>query len=168
MEKAMAAHSSTLAWKIPWTEEPSRRQSVGSHRVGHDWSDLAAAAAARFKLQGQLSGNCWFLITPWASTWWMAVYERFGHSARFSSGLSTQDSLFMIVYTVFSSQIYGVWVSHIAEKAVGLSLTRGMGCHVFGFPLCVWPSEIEHGRQYLFLKKHVFFSNYLLTNTKKG
>ena len=36
MEKAMAPHSSTLAWKIPWTKEPSRRQSLGLHRVGHD------------------------------------------------------------------------------------------------------------------------------------
>ena len=41
----MATHSSSLAWKIPWTEEPGRLQSMGSHRVGHDWSDLAAAAA---------------------------------------------------------------------------------------------------------------------------
>ena len=40
----MATHSSTLAWKIPWMEEPGRLQSMGSHRVGHDWSDLAAAA----------------------------------------------------------------------------------------------------------------------------
>ena len=36
LEKAMAAHSSTLAWRIPWTEEPGGRPSVGSHRVGHD------------------------------------------------------------------------------------------------------------------------------------
>ena len=35
-EKAMAAHSSTFAWKIPWTEEPGRLQSMGSLRVGHD------------------------------------------------------------------------------------------------------------------------------------
>ena len=35
-EKAMAPHSSTLAWKIPWTEEPGRLQSMGSHRVRHD------------------------------------------------------------------------------------------------------------------------------------
>ena len=33
----MATHSSTLAWKIPWTEEPGRLQSMGSQRVGHDW-----------------------------------------------------------------------------------------------------------------------------------
>ena len=37
-EKAMAPHSSTLAWKIPWTEEPGRLQSLGSLRVGHDWA----------------------------------------------------------------------------------------------------------------------------------
>ena len=37
LEKAMAPHSSTLAWKIPWTEEPRRLQSMGSLRVGHDW-----------------------------------------------------------------------------------------------------------------------------------
>ena len=36
-EKAMAPRSSTLAWKIPWTEEPGRLQSMGSWRVGHDW-----------------------------------------------------------------------------------------------------------------------------------
>ena len=38
LEKAMAAHSSTLAWKIPWTEESGRLQSMGSLRVGHDWA----------------------------------------------------------------------------------------------------------------------------------
>ena len=36
LEKAMAPHSSTLAWKIPWTEEPGRLQTMGSQRVGHD------------------------------------------------------------------------------------------------------------------------------------
>ena len=36
MEKGMATHSSILAWRIPWTEEPGRLQSVGSQMVGHD------------------------------------------------------------------------------------------------------------------------------------
>ena len=36
MEKALAPHSSALAWKIPWAEEPGRQQSMGSLRVGHD------------------------------------------------------------------------------------------------------------------------------------
>ena len=42
----MATHSSVLAWRIPGMGEPSGLLSMGSHRVGHDWSDLAAAAAA--------------------------------------------------------------------------------------------------------------------------
>ena len=42
----MATHSSVLAWRIPGTGEPDGLASMGSHRVGHDWSDLAAAAAA--------------------------------------------------------------------------------------------------------------------------
>jgi len=46
-EKAMAPLSSTLAWKIPWTEEPGRLPSMGSHRVRQDWSDLAEAAVAQ-------------------------------------------------------------------------------------------------------------------------
>ena len=44
LEKEMATHSSILAWRIPGTEEPGGLPSMGSHRVGHDWSDLAAAA----------------------------------------------------------------------------------------------------------------------------
>ena len=42
----MATHSSVLAWRIPGTAEPGGLPSMGSHRVGHDCSDLAAAAAA--------------------------------------------------------------------------------------------------------------------------
>ena len=38
LEKEMATHSSTLAWKIPWMEEPGRLQSMGSQRVGHHWA----------------------------------------------------------------------------------------------------------------------------------
>ena len=45
LEKEMAAHSSVLAWRIPGTGEPGGLPSMGSHRVGHDWSDLAAVAA---------------------------------------------------------------------------------------------------------------------------
>ena len=46
LEKEMAPHSSVLAWKIPGMGEPGGLPSMGSHRAGHDWSYLAAAAAA--------------------------------------------------------------------------------------------------------------------------
>ena len=45
LEEEMETHSSVLAWRIPGTGEPGGLPSMGSHRVGHDWSDLAAAAA---------------------------------------------------------------------------------------------------------------------------
>ena len=47
LEKEMATHPSVLAWRIPGTVEPGGLPPMGSHRVGHDWSDLAAAAAVQ-------------------------------------------------------------------------------------------------------------------------
>ena len=55
LEKEMATHSSVLAWRIPGTGKPDGLPSMGSHRVGHDWSDLAAAAA-------QVLGCCVFIF----------------------------------------------------------------------------------------------------------
>ena len=65
LEKAMATHSGVLAWRIPGTGESGGLPSMGSHRVGHDWSNLAAAAAevdlvARIQRQG-LSKGRWSL-----------------------------------------------------------------------------------------------------------
>ena len=51
LEKEMATHSSVLAWRIPGTGEPDWLPSMGLHGVGHDWSDLAAAAAAAWVLK---------------------------------------------------------------------------------------------------------------------
>ena len=53
LEKEMATHSSVLAWRIPGTGEPGGLPSIGSHRVGHDWSDLAAAAAVQCGLSNK-------------------------------------------------------------------------------------------------------------------
>ena len=52
LEKEMATHSSVLAWRIPGMGEPGELPFMGSHRVGHDWRDLAAAAARFFSLKG--------------------------------------------------------------------------------------------------------------------
>ena len=73
----MATHSSTLAWKIPWMEEPGRLQSMGSLRVGHDW---AASLYFHFSLSciGEGNGNplqCSCLENPRdGGAWWAAVY----------------------------------------------------------------------------------------------
>ena len=53
LEEEMATHCSVLAWRIPGTREPGGLPSLGSHRVGHDWIDLVAAAAILF------NGGAW-------------------------------------------------------------------------------------------------------------
>jgi len=72
-EKAMAPHSSTLAWKIPWMEEPGRLQSMGSLRVGHNW-----AVSLSLSCIGEGNGNplqCSCLENPRdGGAWWAAVY----------------------------------------------------------------------------------------------
>ena len=74
-EKAMAPHSSTLAWKIPWTEEPGGLQSMGSLGVGHDWQ-----LHFNFSLPciGEKNGNplqCSCLENPRDNrAWWAAIY----------------------------------------------------------------------------------------------
>ena len=76
MEKAMATHSSTLTWKIPWTEEPGGLQSMASRRVGHDW----ATERLHFSLSciGEGNGNpfqCSCLENPRdGGAWWAAIY----------------------------------------------------------------------------------------------
>ena len=58
----MATHSSVLAWRIPGTGEPGGLLSMGSHRVGDDWSDLAAAVAAVYVKAGQSPWIICFLV----------------------------------------------------------------------------------------------------------
>ena len=65
LEKEMATHSSVLAWRTPGTGEPGGLLSMGSHRVGHDWSDLAAAAAT-LNIMQLLSV---IIVKPIAATW---------------------------------------------------------------------------------------------------
>ena len=70
----MAPHSSTLAWKIPWMEEPGRLQSMGSLRVRHDW---ATSLSPSLSCTGEGNGNplrCFCLENPRdGGAWWAAV-----------------------------------------------------------------------------------------------
>ena len=82
LEKEMATHSSVLAWRISGTGDPGGLPSTGSHRVGHDWSDVAAAAAAAESFLSALhhvriqeychretSSKLWTnLLVPWSWT----------------------------------------------------------------------------------------------------
>ena len=74
-EKAMVPHSSTLAWKIPWTEEPGRLQSMGLLRFGHDWAtSLSLFTFTHWRRKWQPTP----VFLPGESqdrgTWWASVY----------------------------------------------------------------------------------------------
>ena len=61
LEKGMATHSSILAWKIPWMEEPGRLQSMGLQRVGHDWT---TSLSTSWNSPSTSSSN-WNLVISW-------------------------------------------------------------------------------------------------------
>ena len=76
LEKAMAPHSSTLAWKIPWMEEPGRLQSIGLLRVGHDWTtSLSLFTFMHWRRKWQPTPVLECLENPRdGGAWWAAVY----------------------------------------------------------------------------------------------
>ena len=109
LEKEMATHSSVLAWRIPGTAEPGGLLSLGSHRVGHDWSDLAAAACS-FS-----STTCWkeylFLIGLLTLVEIHLNYSLFLWSLFYSVGLCLslcQDHTVLVIaaYSRFWNQEY--------------------------------------------------------------
>ena len=75
LEKEMATHSSVIAWRIPGTGEPGGLLSMGSHRVGHDWSDLVAAANLPSEKLLQSCQHCMFSHFPNISS--KMVYQSF-------------------------------------------------------------------------------------------
>ena len=101
-EKALAPHSSTLAWKIPWVEKPGRLQSMGSLRVAHDWATSLSLFLFMYWrrkwqptpvfLPGESQG--------WGA-WWAAIYG-VTHSRTWLKRLSSSSS---------SSQT-STWISH--------------------------------------------------------
>ena len=111
-EKAMAPHSSTLAWKIPWAEEPGRLQSMGSLRIGRDWT----TERLHFSLSciGEGNGNplqCSCLENPRdGGAWWAAIYGVAQSRTRLkwlsSSSSYVPDTMLSLVYIYVCMYIY--------------------------------------------------------------
>ena len=98
LEKAMAMHSSTLAWKSPWREEPGRLLSMGSLRVGHEW---ATSLTFHFPCIREGNGNplqCSCLENPRdGGGWWAAIYGVTQGQTR-PKWLSSSSSSFILSY----------------------------------------------------------------------
>ena len=116
-EKAMATHSSTLAWNIPWMEEPGRLQSMGSRRVGHDWVTSLSCI-------GEGNGNplqCSCLENPRdGEAWWAAVYgvarsqTQLKRLSSSNSFLISSASVRSILFLPFIEPIF-VWNVHLVS-----------------------------------------------------
>ena len=114
----MAAHSSTLAWKIPWTEEPGRLQSMGPLRVRHDWvrNDFS------FSLShvGEGNGNplqCSSLENPRdGKAWWAAVYVVSQSGTRLKWLSSSSSVLFWSLWVCW----FYHFVLHLSDSAFSL------------------------------------------------
>ena len=74
MEKAMAPHSSTLAWKIPWMVEPGRLQSMGSQGVEHNRVTSLSLFTFIHALEKEMATHSSVLAWRIPGTWWAAVY----------------------------------------------------------------------------------------------
>ena len=107
----MAAHSSVLAWRIPGMGEPGGLPSMGSHRVGHDWSDSAAAAAANISYHHHFYSKCfchYFLVLEVDLLTWLssAFLCDFTSSLNLRTGRRHSDGnwQFMIITTLVPIQ----------------------------------------------------------------
>ena len=114
------SHSSVLALRIPGTGEPGGLPSMGSHRVGHDWSDLAAAAATFFQFNN--SKRKWRLFWTWPAKF----YEFLLAQAELCSMLShfSHARLFAMPWTIPGSSVHGILWARILE-CVAISSSRG-------------------------------------------
>ena len=118
LEKEMSTHSSTLAWKIPWTEEPGRLQSMGSQRVGHtEW------------LHFHFSLSC--------------IREGNGNPLHYSCLENPRDrgAWWAAVYAVAQSQ---TWLKQLSSSSISISETVDYYPNSLDFSLCFIQPGILH------------------------
>ena len=133
LEKEMATYSSILAWRIPGTGEPGGLPSVGSCRVGHDWSDLAAAAAA--------ANLVWFWATYFITVL-VDLHKVTLHKNQPLSRSCLQYKNFIsshILYHMYSTLFHMLYLSWIqAEEENPISWTKGKDDIVTDSCDCSW------------------------------
>ena len=113
-EKVMAPHSSTLAWKIPWTEEPGRLQSMGSRRVRHNWATSLSLLCIGEGNGNPLQYSC--LENPRdRGAWWAVVYGVTQSWARLKWLSSSSSSSSSLIY-LQSKGLSGVFSNTTVQK----------------------------------------------------
>ena len=139
----MATHSSTLAWKIPWMEEPGRLLSMGSHRVGHDWSDLAAAANVYIGafLVAQLVKNLPAQETPSSiSGLGRSPGEGHGNPLQYSCLENPHEQRSLVGYSPRGRRVRHDWAQHSTNVYISVQFSRSV------LSDSLWPHELQHAR----------------------
>ena len=115
LEEIMATHSSVLAWRIPWTEEPGRLQSVGSQRVGHNWASNTHThtpfiVIVRYWLYSVLlhSISLWLIlfIVVYTSSFPTAVVHLLSPSSYWYPGVCSLYPWVCFLFVIFTSLLY--------------------------------------------------------------
>ena len=114
LEKEMAPHSSTLAWKIPWMEEPGRLQSMGLQRVRHNW-----ATSLSFKIISHFALHLVPLLLPLTLPWYL-----FRYSWYLSFDLWLRESITFFFSITFKIIVLPNWRYTVSELHV-------CGCPLF-------------------------------------
>ena len=124
----MATHSSVLAWRIPGMGEPGGLPSMGWHRVGHDWSDLAAAAAAVTSDARHLFMYLW----PFVYILWKNI------CSGTQSILKLNNCFFFFTVECMSS-LYILYINFLVDLYfTDFLLFHRLSLHFFFFLLCFW------------------------------
>ena len=142
VEKAMAPHSSTLAWKILWMEDPGRLQSMGSLSVGHDW----ATSLTRI---GEGNGNrlqCSCLENPRdRGAWWASISGVAQSQTRWRDLAAAAATARHILWSLYSSANFPPLLMclflfiYLWSQASGLCIHRGISTLAIGNKNCFSP-----------------------------
>ena len=129
LEKEMATHSSVLAWRIPGTGEPGGLPSMGSHRVGHDLSGLAAVVAAGFS-QGTPNRNIWIYNIKMCMLYILYNINK-QYLVVFNSNLSIAlgGLVVLVAKCVWLLQPHGLQPARFLCPWDSLGKNTGVGCH---------------------------------------
>ena len=134
MEKEMATHSSTLAWKIPWMEEPGRLQSMGSQRIGHDWAISTSLVHSLSILFSRFIHVIVCVCTPFlfydwiifhyidinvylVISWWTFQFSLFGYYKYWCSEYHVQIFIWMYVF-IFLGCLLCSGISKLYGKSI--------------------------------------------------
>ena len=168
-EKAMAPHSSTLAWKIPWMEKPDRWQSMGSHRVGHDW-----ATSLSLSWTGEGNGHpvqCSCLENPRdGRAWWAAIY-RVAQSGHEGSDLAAAAALIShaskVTFNILQARLQQYVNWELSDIQAELTKSRGTRNQTGNICWIIEKARESHRNTYFCFIKYKALTVWITTNCEK-